>query len=563
MTPLGDLAHERGVGAVCAGGDRGDGDALLVDGLDDRLVVVGGRVAVAEQDDVLERRLALVELRRRDVQVLPVAGRVSELHGGDRRLDLRLVGELRQRHHEVAAHAVGDADEVAGRQLVDHRIRRAAEHLVPLARLRALEHEHHRHGRLLQVLGELDLHRKRGLERRPRVAAGTVAVVASDHHQADSEVARRGLEQRHAVHAKARRRDVDQHHRLVRGQVGRGSRHLRDRDRLESDAGGAQRRLQARRVAVHLLDEEDARRPDDLHERLAEVVLGVGVEHRVDRDPDAVESRDGRLDGLDERRLAVGEVDLRGAQQGAVEVPPHGRRGGRVAHDHGLGARLLALVDRPRRVEAVDAGLGPDRHAQNDGVDADAFGVQEPCLRDRVAQVRAAVADDDDVPSGVGRQDRARELQRRREVGVVGVGPDLELCELRVGAHVHLDLRVAAEAHHAGAVGALPLGEDGAHGGRLAVVGALRARGKVGQDHDRLLGWRGLELETGERACQEQDDDHAEAERHPRAPRRQRRGDPPPDEDDGCQGDDARSEEERAGQLKAHGGKPATRRGRG
>src|SRR5207247_3801161 len=101
------------------------------------------------------------------------------------------------------------------------------------------------------------------------------------------------------------------------------------------------------------------------------------------------------------------------------------------------------------------------------------------CLGDRVPEIRASVADDQDVAAGLGGQDGARELQRGGEVGVVGVQAALEVRELRAGADVDLELGVAAEAHHSGAISALALADDLTDGSCLAVDGALRARREV------------------------------------------------------------------------------------
>ena len=110
VAPLRDLAHQHGVGPVRTRRDRGHRDAFLVQRVDDGLVVVVGRVAVAQQDDVLERRLAFVQLRRGCVEVGPIARRVAEIHRRDARLDLRLVSEPGQLDHDVAAHSVGHSD---------------------------------------------------------------------------------------------------------------------------------------------------------------------------------------------------------------------------------------------------------------------------------------------------------------------------------------------------------------------------------------------------------------------------------------------------------------------
>ena len=174
-------------------------------------------------------------------------------------------------------------------------------------------------------------------------------------------------------------------------------------------------------------------------------------------------------------------------------------------------ACLLAFVHRPRHAEAVHVRFGAHRHGKRNRVDAHAFGVQQACLRDGIAEIGAPVADDHDVTPAVGGEDRTRELHRRREVGVVRIRTALELSELGIGAHADLDLRVPSEADDSGPVGALTLGEDALHGRALLVDGALRARRKVGQDHQGLLGWRGLKLEAGERAGEQQDDQHADA----------------------------------------------------
>jgi hypothetical protein len=322
------------------------------------------------------------------------------------------------------------------------------------------------------------------------------------------------------------------------------------------DAGRGEGRLQAGRVALRLLHQEHARRPDDLDQRLANVVLGIRVLDRVDRDPHGVEAGGGGLDDVRERGLSGRQADLRGVEQRAVEVPPHGGGGRGVADDHGLRVRLLTLVDRAGRVEPVDARLGSERHVQGKDIHTHAFGVQQARLGDRVAEVGAPVADDDDVAPSVGRQDRTRQLQGGRQVRVVGVGPALEVGELGIRAHAHLYLRVAAEADDARAVAAASLGQDSLHRGRLFVLGALRARGKVRQHDQRLLVRRRLQGEPSQRGGEEQDDHDAEAERRARPRRIEGRRQPPPDQDDEHGRDDAGSQEERARQLKAHAQNP-------
>ena len=199
VAPCGDLLHQTGVRAKRPRRHRGDCDALGVDGRDGGLIVAGVGVAVAQQDDVLQRRLALVELLRRGIEVIDVGRRVAHRHRVDRGLDLRLVSELGQRHDHVASRAIGDPHVIARRELVDDSVSSSSHNLVALAGLGGLEDEHHGDRRLLHVLRDLDLHREGRLQRCAGVPAGSVAVGAADHDQPRAQVARRGLEQRHAV----------------------------------------------------------------------------------------------------------------------------------------------------------------------------------------------------------------------------------------------------------------------------------------------------------------------------------------------------------------------------
>src|SRR5216683_1141470 len=73
-------------------------------------------------------------------------------------------------------------------------------------------------------------------------------------------------------------------------------------------------------------------------------------------------------------------------------------------------------------------------------------------------------------------------LKGGRDVRVVNIRLALEGAELRIGACVHLDLRIAAEAHDPDAVVARPRGEDALHRGELRVLRALNAGGAVGHD---------------------------------------------------------------------------------
>ena len=95
--------------------------------------------------------------------------------------------------------------------------------------------------------------------------------------------------------------------------------------------------------------------------------------------------------------------------------------------------------------------------------------------------------------------------------------------------------------------------------GELGVVGVLNARGQVRHDDQRLCRGRGLELETGERGGEQHHDQGAEPERGPRVTRRQGWRKTHPDDRDRRQRHESRPQEEGAGEIKAHGGKPATR----
>ena len=238
---------------------------------------------------MLQGGLALVQLRRGRVEVGSIAWRVTQVHPGDIGFHLRLVGELREGNHDVAAHAVGDSNEIAWGQLVDERVGRATEHLVALGRLGRLQDEHHRHWRFLHVLRKLDLDGKGRLERRAGVAAGSIAFRATDHDETQAKIARRRLQQRHAVYAEACRGDVQQDDRLIRGEVCCSSRHLAGQDRGRRDPRRGQGGLEVRRFTGRLLHDQHARRADDLDQRLADVVLRVRVEDWVDGDSHAVE----------------------------------------------------------------------------------------------------------------------------------------------------------------------------------------------------------------------------------------------------------------------------------
>ena len=58
----------------------------------------------------------------------------------------------------------------------------------------------------------------------------------------------------------------------------------------------------------------------------------------------------------------------------------------------------------------------------------------------------------------------------------------LKLAELRVLAQVDLDLRITAEADHAGAIVAASLLQNAADHRRLAIERALHAGGEIGRD---------------------------------------------------------------------------------
>ena len=82
-----------------------------------------------------------------------------------------------------------------------------------------------------------------------------------------------------------------------------------------------ERRLQAGRIPQRVLDQQHTRRSDHLDQRLAEVVLGVGVANRVHHHTHRVKPRLGRRDGLLDDRLPNREVQLHRVEEGSVEVP--------------------------------------------------------------------------------------------------------------------------------------------------------------------------------------------------------------------------------------------------
>ena len=279
-----------------------------------------------------------------------------------------------------------------------------------------------------------------------------------------------------------------------------------------------QRGLEAGRLAGCALDQEHPWRPDHLDQCLAQIVFRVGVADHVDHDPHRVESGLGGLHGLLDRGFAGGEVELDGLDQRAVQVPANRGPGRRVADDQRLRIGLLPLGERPRRVEPIDVGFGAEGHGERHGVDANPLGAQQARLAHGVAEILAAVADDDDVPPAVLGKDRATQLQRGGEIGELRVWLALELAELWVLADVHLDLRVAPKAEHAGEIVSLPLLQNAADHRGFTIQCALHAGREVGRDQERLAGRRRLDLESGERGAEEQDDQGAKAQRDASAP---------------------------------------------
>jgi hypothetical protein len=271
-------------------------------------------------------------------------------------------------------------------------------------------------------------------------------------------------------------------------------------------------------AAQGVFDQQHPGRSHHLDQRLAEIILGVGVAHRIDHDANGVESGLGRLDGLLDGGLTHREVELHRIDQRAVEIPADGHRCSRVADDQRLRIGLLTLGKGPRRVEAIDVGLRPERYRQRDGVYPNPLGPEQARLTDRVAEVRAPIADQHDMPPAVIREDRSAQLQRRGDVRVMRVGLALELAKLRVLADVHFQLGITAKTEHAGAVVALALLQDAAHGGGFAVQRALHAGGKVGHDQQRLGRRRRLNLESGERGGEQHHDQGAKAERDASTP---------------------------------------------
>ena len=493
---------------------------------------------------MLDRGCGLRQRLVSRVQVRRVALRIAEVHALDLALDRRLVRQ-RAEGDDHGAHTVGDADHVARRELVDDRLGGAAQDLVALPGFGRLEDQDDRDRRLLHVLGQLDLDRQRGFQRRPGVAAWPVTVRAADHDQAGTQVPDRCLQQRHAVGAQAGGRDVDQDDGLEGGEIRRRAWQPVGRHGRRADAGRMQGGLEAGRLTQRVFDQQDPWWAHHLDKCLAKVVLGVGIAHRVDHDPHRVEPGLGRFDRLLEGRLTGDQVELNRVDQRAVEIPAHGRPGGGVADDQRLGRGLLALRERMRRVEPIDEGLGAERHRERDRVHPNPLGAQQARLADRVTEVLAAIADDDDVPPAVVGEDRSSELQRGGEVGVVGVRLALELAEVWVPADVDFDLRVAPEAQHAGAVVAVPLLQNAADGGCFAVQRALHAGGKIGHDQQRLGGGRRLDLKSCERRRQQKHDQRAQSEGKTGATRWQGRRKETPDCDDDDQRHDARPQKER------------------
>ena len=248
-----------------------------------------------------------------------------------------------------------------------------------------------------------------------------------------------------------------------------------------------ERRLQAGRLTQGVLDQQDAWRPDHLDQGLPQVVFGVGIPHRVDHDADGMKPWLVGGDQLGDRGLAHRQRGLTRRDQGAIEIPPNGGGGGGIADDHRLGGRLLPLGQGARRIEPVDIHLGAERHGERNDVDPDTLRAEQAGLGHGIPEVRAAVADHHDVAAAVLGQEGAAQLQRGGEIGELRVRLALELAELRSIADADLDLGIPAEAEHAGAILALPLLQDAAHGGGLTVAGALHAGGEVGGHQQRLV----------------------------------------------------------------------------
>ena len=154
---------------------------------DRRLVVVDG-VTVAKKDHVLDGGRRVRQRLVSRIQVGCVTGRIAQAHRLDLFLDGGLVGQGSQRDDDGAHVAAGDPHQVARRELVDDRLRRAAQHLVALHALGRLQREHDGDRWLLHVLGQLDLHRQRRLERGAGIAPRAVAVGTADDHQPGAEV---------------------------------------------------------------------------------------------------------------------------------------------------------------------------------------------------------------------------------------------------------------------------------------------------------------------------------------------------------------------------------------
>ena len=80
------------------------------------------------------------------------------------------------------------------------------------------------------------------------------------------------------------------------------------------------------------------------------------------------------------------------------------------------------------------------------------------------------------------------------------VGLALKLAELGILTNVDLDLRIAAETQHAGAIVPAALLQDAPDRGGLVVQRALDAGRQVRGDQQRLPAGRGLDLESGKRS---------------------------------------------------------------
>ena len=192
--------HHRVRSGVAADEHGADGDARADDVLHE-LLRGRGRVAVGEDDDVLEVRVGFLEGFVGFGHDALEAAQISLAHAGDLPAEVGFVrADLGEREQPpFGAVPKDDAQFVRRPEGVEHAQGAVAGDLVAIGKLHAVHDEHH--GAAGQDLLGVQLHvdRQGGFEGRAAVAAGRVGLVAADTDEADAEIADGAFEQAHVV----------------------------------------------------------------------------------------------------------------------------------------------------------------------------------------------------------------------------------------------------------------------------------------------------------------------------------------------------------------------------